>query len=100
MSRLSIEEQLALYRSLASREYTDIVEHGKIHDSFEFWNRFDNKLPLLAFFARQRLIVPATSVPSESLFSVAAYIGRKERSRLTPENLSISVFLKDKVNQD
>lgn len=94
----SIEEELAFYRSSAGKEYTDIVEHGKQHNPFEFWNRFEKKIPLLVHLTRQYLIVPATSVPSESLFSVASYIGRKERSRLSPDNLSMSVFLKDKVN--
>ena len=100
ISTLSIEEELAYYRPLANKEYTDIVEHGKVHSPFDFLNRFDKKLPFLAHFARQHLIIPATSVPSESLFSMAAYFGRKERSRLSPENLSMSFFLKDKVNHD
>ena len=55
------------------------------------------KLPILASFARRFLATPETSVPSESAFSTPSYLGRKERSRLTPENLSITVFLKDKL---
>jgi hypothetical protein len=40
---------------------------------------------------------PATSVESESAFSVSAHYGRKERSLLSPDNLAMSVFLKDKL---
>ncbi len=43
------------------------------------------------------LSASATSVPSESAFSVSAHYGRKERSRLSAENLAMSVFLKDKL---
>jgi len=63
-----------------------------------FWNLHGQKLKFLSTLARKQLIVPSTSVPSESTFSVASYLGRKETSRLTPENLSTLVFLKDKVN--
>ena len=45
------------------------------------------------------LATPATSVPSESAFSTASYLLRKQRSRLSPLNLSYSVFLKDKMDE-
>ena len=45
------------------------------------------------------LATPATSVPSESAFSTASYLLRKQRSRLSPMNLSHSVFLKDKMDE-
>jgi hypothetical protein len=44
--------------------------------------------------AKQLVNTPATSVASESAFSTSAYVGRKERSRLSIENLASTVFLK------
>ncbi|CAF3826359.1 unnamed protein product [Rotaria sp. Silwood1] len=63
-----------------------------------FWQTYGQNFPALAKLAKQMLSTPATSVPSESCFSVASFLGRKERSRLTGENLSSSVFLKDKID--
>ncbi|CAF4304056.1 unnamed protein product, partial [Rotaria magnacalcarata] len=99
VTNLSINNELSIYRSLAMQEYTDIIEHSKDHDPFGFWNTHGNKLKFLSLLARKHLVVPCTSVPSESTFSVASYLGRKERSRLTPENLCTLVFLKDKINK-
>jgi hypothetical protein len=62
-----------------------------------FWKTYGQNFPELGKLTRRLLCAPATSVPSESAFSVSAYLGRKERARLTEENLASSVFLKDKV---
>ncbi len=63
-----------------------------------FWKSYGQMFVILGKVAKKMLSVPATSVPSESCFSTASFLGRKERSRLTDENLSTSVFLKDKIN--
>lgn len=62
-----------------------------------FWETYGHTFTVLQNVAKKLLSVPATSVPSESCFSVASFLSRKERSRLTGENLSSSVFLKDKI---
>ncbi|CAF3459138.1 unnamed protein product [Rotaria sp. Silwood2] len=97
---LSIANELALYRSLAMQEYINIVQHSKEHDPFGFWNIHGSQLKFLHSLARKHLIVPATSVPSESVFSTAAFLGRKERTRLSSQNLATLVFLKDKMNEE
>ena len=61
-------------------------------------NRF--QLEHLYKSAVRHLASPATSVTSESAFSTASYLLRKQRSRLTPENLSSAMFLKDKLNDN
>ena len=95
---LSLNDQIIEYRALATKEYSNIVENGKIPDAVEFWYHNARHLKKLYKLANKYLTTPATSVPSEHAFSVASYIGRKQRARLTPENLSMSVFLKDKLN--
>ena len=95
---LNVADELAVYRSLAMREYNDIVEKGKEHNVFSFWQCHQSQLECLALLARKHLITPATSVPSESAFGVASFLGCKERSRLSPHNLAQLVFLKDKMD--
>ena len=92
--RASIAEEMRSYRLLASKHSTATESENT---SLQFWSMQSGKLPILASFARRFLATPGTSVPSESAFSTSSYLGRKERSRLTPENLSITVFLKDKL---
>ncbi|CAF3448731.1 unnamed protein product [Rotaria sp. Silwood1] len=65
-----------------------------------FWQLHRIELYYLYKYASYHLISPATSVASESAFSTASYLLRKQRSRLTPENLSYSMFLKDKLSDE
>ena len=62
-----------------------------------FWKKHENSLPMLSKLARRYGCVPASSVPSESSFSVAGYVVRKTRSSLSAKNLKYSMFLKDKI---
>ena len=85
----TISEEISLYASLC-RKYRSV-------DAIQFWKRHGEQVPLLKAMAQQYLSTPSTSVSSESAFSLSAYIARKERARLTPDNLSYTVFLKDKL---
>ncbi|CAF3405625.1 unnamed protein product [Rotaria sp. Silwood2] len=60
----------------------------------QFWKTYGANFPRLFKLAKQFLCTPATSVASESAFSTAAFINRKERSRLSLEQLAATVFLK------
>ncbi len=66
----------------------------------QFWQQHQSELNCLSRIAFDHLVTPATSVASESSFSTASYLLRKQRSRLTPTNLSYSMFLKDKLGDD
>lgn len=59
----------------------------------KFW--LDNKLsfPILSEIAALFLAAPATSVPSECLFSLSGYQCWDRRNRLLPENLEMIVFV-------
>lgn len=92
--RATLVEEFRNYRLLATKfmelKDTDVTV-------LQFWSTHTHELPLLSSFARRFLATPGTSVPSETAFSVSGFIGRKERSRLTPDNLAATVFLKDKL---
>lgn len=64
----------------------------------EFWNIHRFQLKRLYKYATHHLTSPSTSVASESAFSTASYLLRKQRSKLTPANLCSSMFVKDKLN--
>lgn len=81
---LSIKEELAQYISTKSK-YSDISA---------YWRDNELKLPKLSSLVRKYCIIQASSVASESAFSIANYIQRKERSSLSAENLRYSMFLR------
>lgn len=85
----TISEEISLYSSLCRKHAT--------MDALIFWKTFGDQIPLLKDMAQRYLGTPATSVRSESAFSSSAYIGRKERARLSPENLCYTVFVQDKL---
>jgi len=91
-SRASIIEELYNYRSL-------IVQYNSLHkvstsSCLNFWKTYEAAFPRLSKLAREFVCTPATSVPSESAFSMSAYVARKERARLSIDSLTATVFLK------
>ncbi|XP_048014366.1 zinc finger BED domain-containing protein 4-like [Megalobrama amblycephala] len=58
-----------------------------------WWKQNSDRYPKLAFAAKHLLCVPATSTPSERIFSKAGYIVNKTRSSLLPENVDKLIFL-------
>jgi len=60
-----------------------------------WWNEKKVVLPNLAVQARVYLAIPATSVPSERLFSSAGNVFTKKRNRLNQNNLHNILFLRE-----
>ncbi|CAF1298723.1 unnamed protein product [Adineta steineri] len=59
-----------------------------------YWNENKNRLPILSSYARRYNCVPTTSTASESAFSVAGYIDRKQRASLSTTTLRYLMLLK------
>ncbi|XP_061127151.1 E3 SUMO-protein ligase ZBED1-like [Syngnathus typhle] len=66
----------------------------------EWWGSHEMEFPLLANLAKTYLCIPATSVPSERVFSTAGDIVRSERSVLTPEHVDHLIFLKKNLTKN
>ena len=62
-------------------------------DPLVWWNSRVCQYPLLSQLVRMVWSLPATSVPSEQVFSAAGNVLTKRRARLLPENLDKLVFL-------
>ena len=82
---LSTKDELAKYIS-TKNQYSDI---------YAYWRDYKHKLPKLSSLVRKYCMIQASSVASESAFSIANYIQRKERSSLSAENLRYSIFLRE-----
>lgn len=59
----------------------------------EWWKVNENRYAALAPVARQFLAVPATSTPSERIFSSSGLVVEKLRAALSAENVDALVFL-------
>ncbi len=76
-----------------------IMSNGKYNDPFtDFWKVHQKKLPVLAAMAKKYLVIPATSAPSERIFSKASLIISKRRNRLNPENAGTQIFLSGAID--
>lgn len=60
----------------------------------EWWKERQGKMPVLSLLARRILCIPATSAPSERLFSVAGLTIANDRARLLPDNAADLIFLR------
>lgn len=58
-----------------------------------WWRKNEERYPKLARVAKHLLSIPATSTPSERIFSKAGFIVSKTRSSLLPKNVDKLIFL-------
>ncbi|CAF1514723.1 unnamed protein product, partial [Didymodactylos carnosus] len=87
--RLANKKQLTIDEELC--HYVKAVQSAT--DFRQFWLDNELSLPRLAHLVHQYNAVPATSVASESSFSVAGYICRKQRTSLSPKAVQYSMDL-------
>ena len=81
----NLELELRLY-SLESTQHIDPIE---------YWSKNKKTYPILSYLANKYLIIPASSSPSERLFSIAGWQVSKLRSNLSPENVEAIIFLSE-----
>ncbi|CAF2117099.1 unnamed protein product [Rotaria magnacalcarata] len=93
--KLTINEELKLYKKTMIEFCSN--QSLTATSSLEFWKKNFMHLPILSDLARGYLSTPGTSIASESAFSVSSYVNRKERARLSADNLCFTMFLKDKI---
>ncbi len=71
-----------------------ITTSKSLKDFKTYWDEKKALLPILSSYARRYNCIPTTSVASESAFSVAGYIDRKQRASLSTTTLRYLMLLK------
>lgn len=79
-------------------KYLAIEEIGFSECPFNWWHQNENRFPILSKIARKYLAIPATSTPSERLFSNAGNIMTIRRTNLLPSTFEHLLFLKRNWN--
>ncbi|KAK3909772.1 E3 SUMO-protein ligase ZBED1 [Frankliniella fusca] len=83
-TKKDFNKEIAIYEGLPDAELTDNV--------FAWWQRHCGSLPLLATLARKYLAIPASSVPSERLFSTGGNVVTDTRRSLTGQHAEMLIF--------
>jgi hypothetical protein len=77
------------------QELSHYIQAASTANSFNtFWIENGVKLPNLANIVRKICTIPATSVSSESAFSLSGYLFRKQRTSLSAKSIRQSMILK------
>jgi zinc finger BED domain-containing protein 1 (E3 SUMO-protein ligase ZBED1) len=92
-----VKAEIAHYRALPFLAGKKVAEDGKIiyANPLEWWKSHEVRLPLLSRLARRVLCIPATSAPSERVFSAAGLTIANRRAALNAENAAALIFLHD-----
>lgn len=88
------EEDAGIIHEIESYLSSPYNTKEKSENTLSWWSANQKQFPNIAKLARKYLAIPATSVPSERIFSLAGTLVSKKRAALKPENLDLLVFLK------
>ena len=91
--RIRCEAQLAAYELLNPMPMQDA--EGKYTDPLKRWKEVAPQFPELAKLAQEFLSIPATSAPSERIWSRAARVITAKRSCIDPEVTSRTMFVQE-----
>lgn len=79
--------------TLSVRQYLELPHCDLTSNPMDFWRRHRFMMPELCELYEKYVCVPATSVPSERLFSKAGQLVNLRRNRLCPKNVNMILFL-------
>ena len=98
-SQMTVEEQCEaeIKSYLSVPELAFVGPNGGHNSPLDWWRMNETAFPRLAKLARLHLAVPATSAPSERIFSRAALTITKKRNRMDPENASRQMFVQSNL---
>lgn len=79
--------------TLIIRHYLELPQPDRWKTPLPFCKKHENVIPEIFNLQRKYLCLPATSVPSERLFSAAGQVANDRRNRLDPKNVNSILFL-------
>lgn len=99
-NQLSFDEILdAEFKTYRAERGQKMFSAEGVHSNpLDWWQLHLQKFPNIWKLAACILAIPATSAPSERVFSMAANIVNKKRVRLKPENVDLLIFLRGNKN--
>ncbi len=81
-----------------------VLLESKNSDGIDWWRKFEATFPILARLARRYLSIPASSAPSERIFSKYTTIWEKKKCNLKPETANDIIYLhetrRNRANED
>jgi hypothetical protein len=94
MIEMRIKNELNQYRTKMPQ--LDMMDQsGSFTNPLAWWKKRQHQLPLLSILAKRTLCIPATSAPSERVFSQAGLTISNLRCSLSAEHASNLIFLHD-----
>ena len=93
---LTLQQEMINYRACSTLKIH--MPDGSFCNPLLWWKENASKYPNLSILASRVLCIPATSAPSERVFSTAGLTIANDRARLLPENADNLVFLHDNLN--
>ena len=78
---------------VANEVTRNVSEPSSTVDPLTWWRERAPTYPIISHLAKKYLAIPASSVPSERIFSLAGNIVTKKRANLKPENVDRLIFL-------
>ena len=93
-----IEEEISISKNNTIKD--EVLNYETLCKNFkgtfsEFWTTNQKNFPKLTSLVMKISIIQASSVPSESTFSVSGYVQRKERHSLSSRNLKFTMLARE-----
>ena len=96
------EEEKEKHRNLVRHEVNAFLIETEIANDMDpqmWWKAKRFNFPNVARVARKWLSVPATSTPSERVFSICGLVDSPKRSKLLGESIQKQVFLYNNIDE-
>ncbi len=91
--RIRCQAQLEAYKLVKQMKMRD--NEGNFNDPLKYWAGIEHQSPELSQLAKEFLSIPATSAPSERVWSRAARVIRAKRARLDPDITARMMFAQE-----
>jgi len=93
-----VEVELEIFNGMAKVPLlVDFDGDKRFFNTLAWYKEHERKFPYVSRLAKRIFCVPATSAPTERLFSTAGNIATKLRNRLLPDTASALVFLHENL---